>query len=102
MFLAPKVYGLITEDGKEIIKVKGLTPSALSGFKFTDLEALLIQDSSREFTPEKWNKQLLEGTITINDQLYTLKATSNKRQQIYTNKIFDNTKPYNYDNIIKK
>jgi len=26
VFLAPKVYGLITTDGQEIIKVKGLTP----------------------------------------------------------------------------
>jgi len=29
VFLAPKVYGLITEDGKEIIKVKGLKDEAL-------------------------------------------------------------------------
>ena len=34
---------------------KGVTPNAISNenIHFSDLEALLIQDSSREFTPEK-------------------------------------------------
>jgi hypothetical protein len=32
--------------------------------------------------------------------IYTLKATSNKRQLVYRNGIFSDSKPYNYDNII--
>lgn len=102
VFLAPKVYGFIDTEGNEIIKVKGLKSNVIKTIHFSDLEALLLQDSTRELTQEKWNKQLFEGTISTSDQLYTLKATSNKRQPIYNNGIFDNTKPYNYDNIIKK
>jgi len=44
------VYALITEDGKEIIKVKGLTNEVISKLTFNDLESLLIKDSTREFT----------------------------------------------------
>jgi hypothetical protein len=47
--LAPKVYGLITDDGKEIIKVKGLTKDNVKTLNISDLEALLIKDSSRLF-----------------------------------------------------
>jgi hypothetical protein len=100
VFLAPKVYALITEDGKEIIKVKGLTNEVISKLTFKDLESLLIKDSSREFSPEKWFKSLINADITTNDMIYTLKATSNKRQLIYNNGIFSETKPYNYTDII--
>ena len=100
VFLAPKVYALITEDGKEIIKVKGLTNELISKLTFSDLEALLAKDSSKEFTQEKWFKSVIKGEITTNDMIYTLKSTSNKRMHIYENGIFNNTKPYNYDDII--
>jgi len=98
VFLAPKVYALITTDGKEIIKVKGLTSEVISKLTFSDLEALLIKDTTREFIQEKWFKSLINSEITTNDMIYTLKATSNKRMHIYENGIFNNTKPYN-DNI---
>jgi hypothetical protein len=99
VFLAPKVYALITEDGQEIIKVKGLKHDIISKLHFSDLEALLIKDSSREFTQEKWFKSIINSEITTSDTIYTLKNTSNKRLQIYENGIFVNTKPYIYDNI---
>jgi hypothetical protein len=80
VFLAPKVYGLITTEGNEIIKVK---------------------DSSKEFIQEKWFKRLIQGDITPKDVAYNLKATSfaNKRQNIYKNGIFDHTetKPLKYN-----
>jgi hypothetical protein len=63
VFLAPKVYALITEDGKEIIKVKGLSKEVINKLHFSDLEALLIQDSTREFTQEKWFKSVIKGEI---------------------------------------
>jgi DNA polymerase type B, organellar and viral len=47
VFLAPKVYALITNDGKEIVKVKGLSHDVISKLTFNDLEVLLIKDSSR-------------------------------------------------------
>jgi hypothetical protein len=97
VFLAPKMYGLITTEGQEIIKAKGLT---IKNIKVSDLEKLLIKDSSKVFKQEKGFKQLFNSNISILDTIYTLKVTSNKRQLIYKNGIFDSTKPYNYDDII--
>lgn len=99
VFLAPKVYAYITEDGKEIIKVKGLTNEVINKLTFSDLEALLIKDSSKEFSQEKMFKSVIAGDITTSDMIYTLKSTANKRMHIYENGIFTNTKPYNYNEI---
>ena len=102
VFLAPKVYGLLTSDGKEIIKVKGLNQDLVSDIHIQDLEKLMYIDTSKEFTQEKWFKKVIEGEITVNEVAYTLKVTSNKRKSVYVNNVFENTKPYNYDEIIKK
>ena len=102
VFLAPKVYGFITDQGEEIIKVKGLKSDALKDLHVSDLEELLIKDSSREFNQEKWYKNLYEGNITSLDTVYNLKVTSNKREAIYVNNVFEFTKPYNYKDIIIK
>ena len=106
VFLAPKVYGFVNLDGHEIIKVKGLTEKATSEINFNGLSELLIKDSSREFTQEKWYKKVIEGEITVADIVYTLKTTSNKRSPVYLNyngiKVYNNTKPYNYDEIVNK
>lgn len=99
VFLAPKVYGLITSEGKEIIKIKGLSKDIK--LTFNDLEALLIKDSSRVFKQEKWFKSITKGEINIQDIIYTLKITSNKRKHIYVNEVFNGTKPYLYDEISK-
>ena len=53
VFLAPKVYGLVTEDGQKIIKVKGIRNPASHDINFNSLVSLLIQDSSKEITQEK-------------------------------------------------
>lgn len=98
VFLAPKVYGLITTDGQEIIKVKGLSPADV---KIQDLENLLVKDSSKEFNHTKWYKKVIAGEITVTDVAYTLKVTSNKRQAIYIDNMFSNTKPFKYEEIIK-
>ena len=99
VFLAPKVYGYLTDQGKEIIKVKGLTSEIIKTLTVSDLEALLIRDSSRIFNQEKWFKSITKGEITTDDLIYTLKITSNKRNHIYINEIFSNTQPYSYDEI---
>jgi hypothetical protein len=101
VFLAPKVYGFITTEGLEIIKVKGVHHDVSSNIHINDLEHLLIEDSSRLFSQEKWFKKLIEGEIQVTDVIYTLKATSNKREAIYIDKIYDGTKPYYYNEIIK-
>jgi hypothetical protein len=100
VFLAPKVYGLVTVEGEEVIKVKGVTKEQLSDIHIQDLENLLIKDSTREFNQSKWFKKVIEGEIAIEDVAYTLKVTSNKRQSVYVNNIFNSTKPFNYDDIL--
>jgi len=106
VFLAPKVYGFIGTDGNEIIKVKGLTTESLDNISFNDLELLLVKDSEREFTQEKWFKKVIEGEISVKDTIYTLRVTSNKRLPVYINQagveIFNSTKPYNYNEINNK
>jgi hypothetical protein len=104
VFLAPKVYALITEDGQEIVKVKGITSQALidQEINFDTIANLLIQDSTREFTQEKWYKSITKGTITVSDIAYTLKVTSNKRHAVYVDGIYEKTVPYYYDEIENK
>jgi DNA polymerase type B, organellar and viral len=97
VFLAPKVYAL--KFGKsELLKIKGIKKDALSNIKFKDLEDLLIRDSKLEILQDKWFKSFDLGTITIKDQLYTLKVTSNKRTLVYnSNNILYNTHPFELD-----
>jgi hypothetical protein len=106
VFLAPKVYGFVDILNNEIIKVKGLTSDAIKNLHIEDLESLQIKDSSKEFIQSKWYKSVINGKISINEIIYTLRVTSNKRQPVYINyngkEILNNTKPYNYDDIIKK
>ena len=97
VFLAPKVYGLVTDQGQEVIKVKGVGSEVLKNVHFKDLESLLIEDSSRVFTQEKWIKNYQEGKITFKDIAYTLKITSNKRSPVYVEGVYTNTKPLHYE-----
>jgi len=83
VFLAPKVYGFITTSGLEIIKVKGLSKTALHNVHITDLEKLLVKDSSLDFTQDKWHKKIFEGDISIHQVCYRLKCTSNKRSLLF-------------------
>jgi len=107
IFLAPKVYGLknTASQQQEIIKIKGLNKEAIKKNKMTleYLELLLEKDSKLEFEQDKWYKNLDVANILIKNELYTLKATNNKRELIYNNKdILNDTYPYiiNNDKII--
>ena len=97
VFLAPKVYSLITVDGEEITKVKGITNEGLNSINIEVLESLLYKDSKLEVLQDKWYKDLTSGTITIKDQLYTLKVTGNKRELIYQENKLVGTKPVRFD-----
>jgi hypothetical protein len=102
VFIAPKVYGLVTKDGTKIIKVKGLPKDLINDINISDLEILLFKDAIKEFKYDKPLKSLFNGNIKLFESMYTLKVTSNKRQLIYkfTNNFrFDSTKPYYYDEI---
>lgn len=65
VFLAPKVYGFITTDGKEVIKVKGLTKEIVSNLHFNDLliESLLIKDGKCDDE----NRTLLQINLSDKD-----------------------------------
>ena len=59
---------------------------------------LLEKDSSLEVTQEKWFRSLTEGTISIKDQLYTLKVTEAKRKLIYQDNRLVKTEPLTINN----
>ena len=99
VFLAPKVYALITDQGEQIIKAKGLTKDVIQDINIADFEFLLSKDSSKLLKQSKLSKSLYNSDIELINTIYTLKVTSNKRQNIYINGIFDSTKPLNYNNF---
>jgi DNA polymerase type B, organellar and viral len=101
VFLAPKVYGFVDANGNETIKIKGVTEEVTSNLSVGDLENLLVLDNNRIFNQHKWYKNLMSGSITINDVLYNLKVTSNKRSAVYVQGVFNNTEPLNYKEIEK-
>jgi len=106
IFLAPKVYALISNN-KFIYKVKGLDTKLTldkiiddNRLTMDDFESLLMKDSSIKINHDKWYKSLEDSTITVKDQIYTLKVTSNKRNLIYdSNNKLINTKPYIIKNV---
>lgn len=81
IFLAPKVYYLITETGEHIYKVKGLSHDV--EFKFNDFENLLFKESWIKKIQTKWRKNLTEGNLSVLKEIYTLQVTNNKRKLIY-------------------
>ena len=100
VFLAPKVYALISDQGEQIIKAKGLTRDVIKDITIADFEFLLTKDSSRLFNQSKLYKSLYGDNLPeLKNTIYTLRTTSNKRQNIYVNGIFDHTIPLNYNNL---
>jgi len=89
VFLGPKVYSGIMEDGKELSKVKGYSKAV----SFNDLKQLLLKDKTLTLNHDKWFRSFAEGTIQIKETLYNLVISKNKRQIIYKNNKFVNTKP---------
>lgn len=94
IFLAPKVYALLEQNGKEIIKIKGLTKESMKNVNIEMLESLLINNSKIDFTQNKWYRSLVDANISIKDQIYTLKVTGNKRQLVYVENKLVSTKPF--------
>jgi hypothetical protein len=92
VFLAPKVYGLIKEDGSEIIKVKGYKNR--TELSFSELKTLLKLNETLKLPQEKWYKNIEESSISIKNQVYTLKVTANKRLLLHNEKgVLIGTKP---------
>ena len=119
VFLAPKVYAFITEEGQVVMKIKGVSQDKLWGiilpFDSNPLrmfDNLLAKDSTQIIDQVKWYKGVLAGEIS-KEISYQLTATASKRKPIYriydnedyphlkklgisNLEIFTNTEPYNY------
>ena len=98
IFLAPKLYCLITESEQFIHKVKGLKQE--TEIQFKDFENLLIKDTFISKSQSKWFRNLSESKINILEQLYSIKVTNNKRRLIYNknNKLIG-TESYEINNL---
>ena len=67
IYVAAKVYALLTESGDEIIKVKGLSTSAIKDYS-VNLElisSLLNKNTFLTFPQTKWYKHIDIGRISI-------------------------------------
>lgn len=96
VFIAPKVYGGIISDSlTEFTKVKGFKDN----IEYNDLKSLLdINNKSLELNQDKWFRSIENGSITIKNQLYTLRATENKRKLITVDNKIVGTVPFTIDN----
>jgi DNA polymerase type B, organellar and viral len=91
--LGHKIYGGITTDGKEIIKIKGLSKENLPSYK--DLETLLEYGKSLEKDNKKAFRNIKLGEIMIKNLSYVVQPTSNKRHFVYENNKIIGTKSIN-------
>jgi hypothetical protein len=106
VYLAPKVYGglyhevlsadKIKKEGPQFLKIKGLNLKDMKDpISFFELEPLLYKDNTREFEQNKMYRYFDKGYISVQNECYTLKVTSNKREVIYnSNGKFIDTKPF--------
>ena len=91
VFLAPKVYSMITDQDKVVTKVKGLKESNID---FAVFETLLYKGKSASLNHEKAFKVFSKAEIIIRKQAYELKATENKRTFVYNSNKVVSTKPF--------
>lgn len=89
-YLAPKLYGGKTSNGKEIIKIKG----SKNKVSYEELKTLLNKDHVVKTRQDKWYKNISEGNIKIKNEIYTIQTTDNKRELVYKNNILVDTKPF--------
>lgn len=90
VFLAPKVYGGINNEGDSTIKIKGVN----SKLSFNEIVRLLKKDNNILIPNEKWYKNIKDGNILIKIELYNLTIKSTKRVLIFDeNGILINTQP---------
>ena len=102
VFLGPKIYAGITTDDKYINKIKGFKNS--KSVDFNDLKSLLHKNSKGlDLQHQKWFRSLSEESIQIQDQVYHLMTTENKRIFMYDDKgIANNTKAITVTSVFNK
>jgi len=84
VFLGPKIYSGITNEGNTITKIKGYKNAC--SVPFTDMKSLLKEDEVLNYIHLLWFKELDLSAISLKHQVYKLKATDNKRTLIYNEK----------------
>ena len=57
-----------------------------------------INNNSLELNQDKWFRSFEHGSITIKNQLYTLRATENKRKLVYEDNYLVRTVPFTINN----
>ena len=88
IFLAAKSYYLELVDGSVIVKIKGLNSSVVK--KLTDVDVLnfnsfkdiLVKDSTNIVSQNKSLKNLLDGSLDIIEQSYTIQHNGNVAQAL--------------------
>ena len=76
-----------------------------SGYCIVFVFILQAPESFMEFSQEKWFKDLEEGKVYVQDALYQLRVTTNKRKPVYKQykglfyPIYSDTVPYNFDDL---
>lgn len=91
VFLCPKVRGGITNEGEEIVKMKGVK----NPITFNQLKSLLNKNQFLDIQQEKWYRNISSSSIRVENETYHLIATDNKRKLIYNNEnILVDTSPY--------
>ena len=91
VFLAPKVYGGITQEGESIVKAKGVK----NIIPFDELKTLLQKGNKLIIPNEKWYRDVSGGNIRVKQEIYNLAIHSTKRELIYDNKgSLVSTKPF--------
>lgn len=79
LFLAPKVYGGITQTGESIVKAKGVK----NIISYNQLEILTKKGENLQIPTEKWYRNLMDGNIKVKNENYNLTIHSTKRELIY-------------------
>lgn len=75
VFISPKVYSSLLPDGSEVTKVKGSNKT----ISFKDLYTVWYNNNSLAIPQDRWVKNYGKGNISINQILYHLSVTENKR-----------------------
>lgn len=90
IFLAPKAYYLETSEGKTIVKIKGLSAAVINELcgdnvlNFDSFINVLYKDSEQIVVQNKSVKNLLESSLDIIQQTYSIKHNDNKRDLVYS------------------
>lgn len=93
IFIAPKLYCLVTKEGEIIIKAKGINKNSLT---FNDFFNLLENPDKKTVSKTQSIKNWENGYVLIKDILVNISSeTYNKRNKVYDKGKWIDTKPLN-------